>query len=202
MFSPYKFTDFSNNFFEITSNYELASKLKTFFEDPATHYMWQINTSRQRMAKALQHTEMITLRMPGLSVDRRTTTDEWNQVLNLIDSGRFKDIVLFHDMKKWMEEALLSAGANRVEFGRIFFSKHKANTDIGLHTDEGEYFSYFDRFHFVIDQIDNENIFFIRDESVKLLTGRLYWVNNHVPHYLENKSNRDRINLIFDARLS
>ena len=54
---------------------------------------------------------------------------------------------------------------------------------------------------FVIEQTDHMNIFHIRDESVELLTGKLYWVNNHVPHWLENLSDTDRINLIVDARL-
>lgn len=203
MYSPYKLADFSANSFEIATNTDLAIRLKTFFEDPSTDYMWKLNTSRQKMAKALQHTEMIALRMPvPPNPNELKTTNQWNQVLNIKDSDRFKEVAIFKELRSWLEEALKSSGASSVEFGRIFFSKHKAKTDVGLHTDEGEYFSYFDRFHFVIDQTDNENIFFIRDEPIKLLVGKLYWVNNHVPHYLENLSNKDRINLIFDARLS
>ena len=203
MYSPFKLVEFSANSFEIASNMPLAEKLKKFFEDSSTDYMWKLNTSRQRMAAALQHTEMIALRMPvPPNPNELKTTNQWNQVLNIKDSERFKDIALFQELRQWLEEALINSGAKSVEFGRIFFSKHKAKTDVGLHTDEGDYFSYFDRFHFVVDQTDNENIFFIRDEPVKLLMGKLYWVNNHVPHYLENRSDKDRINVIFDARLS
>jgi hypothetical protein len=202
MFSPYKLIDESHNSYEIASNLQLSEKLKTFFQTPKTEYMWKMDTSRQRMAPALQHTEMIALRMPiPPNPSELKTTDQWNQVLNIRDAHLFKNIEIFNELRGWLDSSLRSAGASNVEFGRIFFSRHKANTNIGLHTDEGEYFNYFDRFHFVIDQADNENIFFIRNEPLKLLTGTLYWVNNHVPHYLENRSNKDRINLIFDARL-
>ncbi len=203
MFSPFKLVDPDSNFYEISSNKDLAERLKAFFQNDSNEYLWKLNTSRQRMAKALQHTEMIALRMPKPpDPDQLKTTNQWNQVLNIVETERFKNIKIFQELRDWLLLSLKETGASNIEFGRIFFSRHKRETEIGLHTDEGDYFSYFDRFHFVIDQTDNENIFFIRDEPIKLLQGNLYWVNNHVPHYLENRSTKDRINLIFDARLS
>jgi hypothetical protein len=131
-----------------------------------------------------------------------TNTAEWNEVLTITNTKIYEGYPIFHKLVEWLGKSLREAGAENVEFGRIFFSKHAAGTKIDLHTDEGTYFSYYDRFHFVIDQADGENIFFIRDDPIKLEIGKLYWVNNHVPHWLENQSSKDRINLIFDARLS
>ncbi len=203
MYSPFKLVDVDKNFYQIGSNIDLANRLKDFFQNEKVEYFWKLDTSRQRMARALQHTEMIALRMPiPPDPNQLKTTNQWNQVLNIVDAEKFKNIKIFQELREWLLLTLKETGANNIEFGRIFFSRHKRNTEIGLHTDEGEYFSYYDRFHFVIDQTDNENIFFIRDEPIKLLQGNLYWVNNHVPHYLENRSTKDRINLIFDARLS
>lgn len=203
MFSPYKIPNVSDNYGKITSNNSLALELIETLALEETQHLWNIDTSRQRMAKALEHTRMIPLRIPlPPNLFNVTNTAQWNRVLVVKDTGILKDYPLFQKMCSWFKQSLLDTGASKVDFGRIFFSSHKANTKIELHIDDGEYFSYYDRFHFVIDQVDNENIFYIRDESINLLQGGLYWVNNHVPHWLENKSNKDRINCIVDARLS
>lgn len=199
MLSPNKLCEFEKNYFEISSNIELAQELELFFKDPSNEYLWGINTGRQRITHALRHTESISLRMPVVNTALKTTT-EWNQVTEIVNTP-LMEIPVFKKTKEWLDRSLQKAGANSVEFGRIFFSKHHANTNIDKHIDEGKYFSYYDRFHFVIDQTDGENIFHIRDEDVLLKKGKLYWVNNHVPHWLANKSNADRTNLIFDARL-
>jgi hypothetical protein len=100
----------------------------------------------------------------------------------------------------WFEQVLLATGASKVEFGRIFASKLAANASIDLHTDEGRYFSYYDRFHFTVTAAA-ENRFVIRDETCVLEQDTFYWVNNHVPHWLTNDSQVSRINFIIDARL-
>jgi hypothetical protein len=203
MFSPYKLTAFENNSFEIASNLELANKLEQFFLNPQVDFLWNISTSRQRMAEALKHTKMVALRQPvPPPTSKLTSTNEWNQITTISDSKILTSHPLFQELVKWLKDSLLAAGASNVEFGRIFFSNHAANSEIGLHTDEGAYFDHYDRFHFVIDQEDNKNVFRIREEDVLLQKGKLYWVNNHVPHCLKNSSSKDRINLIFDARLS
>ena len=199
MLSPYQLCGFEQNYFEISSNFELADELELFFKDPANHYLWNINTGRQRITHALRHTESVSLRMPVVTTALKTTT-EWNQVTE-ISNTPLLDIPIFKKTKTWLDAALQAAGSTSTEYGRIFFSKLHANANVDTHTDEGKYFSYYDRFHFVIDQTDGENVFHIRNEDVLLEKGKLYWVNNHVPHWLVNRSNSDRTNLIFDARL-
>jgi hypothetical protein len=203
MISPYKFTSADSNYFEISDNVELAEKIKKFFQDPCVEYLWSVTTKRQKMAAALGNTSMFPLRYPVTQrEDIPTTTSAWNQITNLKNSTLFfKLYPIFKETVDWLETALKEKGVNKVEFGRIFFSKHYPNSKIDIHTDKGAYFDYYDRFHFVIDQTDNQNIFYIRDNPILLQTGKLYWVNNHVPHWLENNSSKDRINLIIDARL-
>jgi mannose-6-phosphate isomerase-like protein (cupin superfamily) len=198
MLSPNKLCEFEQNYFEISSNFELADELELFFKEPANNYMWVLNTERQRITHALRHTESILLRKPIANTAK--TTKEWNQVTEIVNTP-LMGVPVFKKTKEWLDRSLQLAGANSIEFGRIFFSKLHANTTIDEHVDKGKYFSYYDRFHFVIDQTDGENIFHIRDEDVLLEKGKLYWVNNHTQHWLANNSNKDRINLIFDARI-
>jgi len=198
MFSPYQLAPTTANSFEITSNVDLAERLSEFFQDPSTEEMWNWYTKRQEMAPALRHTKMISVRR---LVESKSTTMESNQVLETTYAEFATKSPLMQEMIKWLEDSLLATGASSVEFGRIFFSKHRVGTDIGVHVDDGKYFDYYDRFHFVVDSTPG-NIFYIRKEPVELELGKLYWVNNHVPHWLKNNSSTDRINLIFDARLT
>jgi hypothetical protein len=202
MFSPFKLTSIESNSHLVSSNVDLANKIGEFFKNPSIEFLWGINTTRQRVTKALQHTCMIALREPVANSQVVKTTQDWNQVTTIRDTPLLSAFPIFQELRKWIELALLDTGASTVEFGRIFFSKHYANSNIDIHTDSGAYFDYYDRFHFVIEQVDYKNIFHIREENVLLEQGKLYWVNNHVPHWLRNDSEKDRINLIFDARLS
>ncbi len=201
MYSPKKLCEFEKNHYYIDSNLALADELKKYFSHPGTEYLWKLVTNRQKMAHALRNTEMVSLRSLTGDFSQLNSTNQYNQVMSVGNSDLMNISPLFQKTVQWMEQALINAGAEKVEWGRIFFSKHFANSDIGEHVDEGKYFDYYDRFHFVIDQTDNENIFHIRDEDVKLLKGNFYWVNNHVPHWLKNNSEKNRINLIADARL-
>lgn len=203
MFSPYKLTSIDSNFLEISSNLDLSNRLTEFFENYQSNYLWKCNTLRQTMAEELKNTCMIPLRHPvPLDPQLLKSTNQWNQVLNIEDTVILKQYKIFQELCQWTETSLSLTGAQHIELGRTFFSKHYKHSIIGLHTDQGSYFDYYDRFHFVINQSDGDNIFYIRDEPIALQTGKFYWVNNHVPHWLDNRSDMDRINLIFDARLT
>jgi hypothetical protein len=200
MFSPFKFCSELSNSYHISDNVELATELTEFFDDEKNHFLWQINTHRQTTTHALRNTESIMLRKLALS-ERLKNTLEYNQVMTVEDSDILKKYSIFDKTVKVIELMLREQGVEHIEWGRVFFSKFFAESDIDEHTDEGKYFSYFDRFHFVISSPD-ECVFHIREEDIYLKTGGLYWVNNHVPHWLKNYGSSDRINLIFDARLS
>jgi len=198
MFSPYQLAPTTANSFEIANNIDLAKRLAELFQHPAASGLWNLYTKRQEMAPSLKHTRMVAISKLN---EIKNTTIESNQVLETSYTKFATNTPVVQELLAWIRKSLLATGASNVEFGRIFFSKHLMGTEIGLHVDDGKYFDYYDRFHFVVDSTPG-NIFYIRDEPIELELGKLYWVNNHVPHWLKNNSTTDRINLIFDARLT
>jgi hypothetical protein len=197
--SPYRLFEDDLNSFKIATNIDLGNELRNYFNDPVTEFLWKISTHRQTVTQALRFTESIHLRHlkdlpPG------SNTLQANQHM-IIAQSKIAEFPIFKKSIEWFEKTLKSTGAQTIEFGRIFVSKLKANSTVDLHSDSGKYFSYYDRFHYTVTAAE-ENIFSIRDENCILEVDSLYWVNNHVPHWLENQSNKDRINFIIDARLS
>jgi len=197
--SPYRLFEDDLNSFKIATNVELGNELRNYFDDATTEFLWKISTHRQTVTQALRFTESIHLRhLKDLPTGYNTL--QANQHM-MVAQSKIAEFLIFKKSIDWFEQALKSTGAQAIEFGRIFVSKLKANSIVDLHSDSGKYFSYYDRFHFTVTAAE-ENIFSIRDENCILEVDSLYWVNNHVPHWLENQSNEDRINFIIDARLS
>lgn len=199
MYSPFKFCDFCENSFLIAEDNNLSLSLSNFFEQQENQYLWKLNVHRQTTTYSLRNTESIMLRKLSLN-KMLENTSEYNQVLEVEDSDLMDKYLIFSGLRNRIETIFKSKGVKKIEWGRIFFSKLLSESFIDQHTDEGKYFSYFDRFHFVISSPEN-CVFRIRDEDIFLKQGSLYWVNNHVPHWLKNSGKTDRINLIFDARL-
>ena len=197
--SSFKLFQEDLNSFIIDTNVELGDDLRKYFKDSENNYLWKISTHRQTVTQALRFTESIHLRHLK-DLPPKSNTLQANQHMNVVQSN-IANFPIFKKSIEWVELALKSKGAKNVEFGRIFVSKLAANSQVDPHTDSGKYFSYYDRFHFTVTAA-KENIFSIRDENCILEMDSLYWVNNHVPHWLENRSDEDRINFIIDARLS
>lgn len=204
--SELKFFDATRNFYLIGNNLELSKKLSYFFSLEENKELWKINTHRQDTTTALRNTESIMLRqisiskvMEKLGDNFKNTTGQCNQLMDLEDSLIFTKYDIFQESIKILDNMFKELGATEIDYGRIFFSKFKSKSNIDEHTDKGKYFSYYDRFHFVIET-PKECIFHIQ-EDIHLETGGFYWVNNHVSHWLINDGLTDRINLIVDARL-
>jgi quercetin dioxygenase-like cupin family protein len=198
MVSPFLLNP-SSDTLKIDKNAGLGQKLREFFEQPTNDHLWQLSTHRQKITYALRHTESIHLRyLKDLPKD--STTLQANQHM-AISWASTSEIPVIKQAIDWFDLALRSTGAENVEFGRIFVSKLSPKSTVDLHTDEGRYFSYYDRFHYTITAAA-ENTFTIQGKDYILETDSLYWVNNHVPHWLANNSDCDRINFILDARLS
>jgi hypothetical protein len=199
MVSPLKLFADDLHQFKLAYNQELGTELRDYFSNPENEYLWELTTHRQTITQALQHTESFPLRyLKDLPTEYGTIQS--NQHMDVIDSKLIK-IPIFKKTVEWVEQSFANAGAIQVEFGRIFASKLAAKKTVDLHTDEGKYFSYYDRFHFTVTAA-KDNLFVIKDNPCILEEDTLYWVNNHAPHWLENRSNKDRINFIIDARLS
>ena len=199
MTSPHKLFESQLNCYRIGSNIELGATLREFFDNTKNDYLWKLSNHRQTVTHALRNTETIHLKYLQ-NFPKNFDTLQLNQLME-INQSILIEITVFKKAVNWIEEVLKNTGAGNVEFGRIFISKLFPNSKIDLHIDEGKYFSYYDRFHFTITAAV-DNIFSIQDENYTLEQDTLYWVNNHVPHWLENKSKFSRINFIVDARLS
>jgi hypothetical protein len=199
MVSPFKLFDDDRNYFSLGFDKKLAEALQVFFSDTENDHLWAINTHRQKTTYALRNTESIMLRKLELK-QKLGSTIEYNQVMDVGDSDLYKLYPIFKIMVEKLNSMFIANGATTVEYGRIFFSKFLAHSSIDEHTDEGKYFSYYDRFHFVIDSPE-DCVFQIREDPIYLKTAEFAWVNNHVPHWLENRGASNRINLILDARL-
>jgi hypothetical protein len=184
---------------ELAKNDGLARELQGFFANPKNRSLWAIDTGRQKLTKELRYTQHIPLRanrtVPGQIL---LSTSQWNQVCNIVDH-KLLEIPIFKKTNDWVLNTLQEHNSNLVICqGRSFFSKHLANTTIDNHIDEGSYFDhYWYRLHFVVES-NLQNWFYINHVKACLEPGKLYWINNHVPHWLENASNSDRINLITD----
>lgn len=195
--SPFNFVH-SANFFKLEQNIELGNELRLFFNDTNNDWLWKISTHRQTITHALRNTEYINLRyLEGLVA---STTMESNQHMT-VGWAKAAEIPVFRKSMEYFFNYLKKTGASQVEFGRIFISKLSAKSTIDLHTDEGRYFSHYDRFHFTVTAAP-ENKFVIQDQECVLEQDSFYWVDNHVPHWLENRSDDGRINFIVDARLT
>jgi hypothetical protein len=197
--SSHQLFDQDLNVFKLGENTKLGNELRAFFKDCQNDYLWELWTDRQKITKALRHTESIQLRyLTGVA--QGATTMESNQYMDVTWAPQ-ADIPVFRKTIEWIETVLNNITAKQVEFGRIFISRLAPHSTIDLHTDEGRYFSYYDRFHFTVTA-SKDNLFIIKEQNAILDVDSFYWVNNHVPHRLENNSTEGRINFIVDARLS
>lgn len=199
MVSPFSLFTNSFNCYKIATNIELGNELRSFFKNPENEPLWKISTHRQTVTHALRYTEAIHLRYLK-DLPKHFNTIQANQVMEVTTSPT-ANLPIFQKAMTWFADSLHKTGANNVEFGRIFISRLAPHTKIDIHTDEGRYFSYYDRFHFTVTAAD-KNYFIIDNENCILDQDSLFWVDNHIPHWLENKSDEGRINFIIDARLT
>jgi len=155
---------------------------------------WAQNQSRQRMTAALRHTENIHLRyiMPPTGYDTRKAND----ILEVFDNKMLlgmKALTAIYDRVTGISKHL---GCKDV--GRIFLSKLLAECEVARHTDEGDYFSKYGRYHLVLHtnpdaacEVDGEECF--------MPVGTVWWLENGLPHSFWNKGKTDRIHVIWDA---
>lgn len=80
---------------------------------------------------------------------------------------------------------------------RVMFINLPAGCDVDLHLDNGYHLTSSRRIHLPIitnDQVD----FGVGDVLVPMLAGKLIEINNNKPHFVKNKSDKDRVHLLID----
>jgi hypothetical protein len=155
---------------------------------------WAQNQSRQRMTAALRHTENIHLRyiMAPAGYDTRKAND----ILEVFDN---KMLLNMKALKAIYDRVIgISNHLGCKDVGRIFLSKLLAECEVARHTDEGDYFSKYGRYHLVLHtnpdaacEVDGEECF--------MPTGTVWWLENGLPHSFWNRGKTDRIHVIWDA---
>ena len=85
------------------------------------------------------------------------------------------------------------------QLGRVIITKLPPKGKIHEHIDTGDAAEFYTRYHTVLDCGDF-NYFYSGDEYLSMQKGHVYYVNNHIPHRVENDSNKDRIHLICDIQ--
>lgn len=146
---------------------------------------WYFDTSRQD--KHGVHKETTTFFLTDYDVNWKinskykiniydSNSKLWNLVLPII-----KDLEKIHNGK----------------VGKVLFPKLKAYGKIYKHKDATEYLDIVRRHHIPI--ITNNNVFFnIEGDSLNMLEGECWEINNMKEHEVINNSNQDRIHLMID----
>lgn len=155
--------------------------------------LYDISTARERMSPALAHTRSYYLRIPNVPQSSIKTTNSTQNVLDCVDTELFNR---FPAMRELIAEIGCSLFGGWTRMGRVFITKLQADCKIGRHVDEGEYFDKLHRFHVVLKS--QGSTFYWDNHQAELLQGRIYKMNNSIPHWVEN-SGMDRTHLIFDA---
>ena len=155
---------------------------------------FNIDTSREKFAKALKDTRTYHLRIPDVPKESRTSTSSTKDILACRDTALFQNFPSVRSLIDWA--AFSSVGAPWGTLGRVFITRLSADSCIGRHTDEGLYFSSLHRHHFVLS--DSVSMFHWEGYSHSFSRGDLCLVNNSIPHWVENRG-PDRTHLIFDA---
>jgi hypothetical protein len=81
--------------------------------------------------------------------------------------------------------------------GMVLLIKLKANEDIPIHHDSGDYLMFSRRNHIPIITSDGV-LFGVGDEEVNMKAGECWEVNNSRHHLVKNNSNIDRVHLLID----
>ncbi|WP_232256151.1 aspartyl/asparaginyl beta-hydroxylase domain-containing protein [Caballeronia glathei] len=88
--------------------------------------------------------------------------------------------------------------------GRVMVNRIRPGGRIFRHADTAEHVRYWRRFHLVIQGQPGAVIYCgeekdgSKDETIQMLTGRLFWFRNELDHEVRNESSVDRISMVMD----
>jgi hypothetical protein len=202
MFSPFKLAPVESNYLFINENQDLAKRLTDVLNNSENEKWWKLRTGRQRTNKYLRDTEAIFLRYIDLNagLPKPVTDKEWNDFLPATNMSEYDLHPIFQELVDWFTRSLIEKGVSNILLGRIMISRLFAGGSVKSHIDSGNYYEIHDRFQYIIS-CDKSSSLIVREEVIELELGKLYWINNHVPHSITNETAVDRIVCIFDAIL-
>ncbi len=104
-------------------------------------------------------------------------------------------------IREAFDDLLAEIPLDLAELGRVMLVSLKPGGHITRHADEGAYAERFSRFHVAL-QSDDGNAFVSGGKAAHMRPGQCWWFDHQLPHEVFNNSARERIHLIFDARVS
>lgn len=85
--------------------------------------------------------------------------------------------------------------------GRVIITRLEPGKKILSHADiKGKYTEYYTRYHLVLQGMPG-SLFTCGDETVNMLTGELWWFDQHAEHSVTNNSKDDRVHMLIDVRV-
>lgn len=141
-------------------------------------------------------------------VDTQTIFLRWaaaqtiEAVFNDLDAVDYPALMDLPEARGLLAQSVEASRANTL--GRAIIVRLKPGGRITPHADEGAYADHYERFHLVL-QSDAGNRFHVADPAnphiyttAEMKPGQLWWFNHKRTHWVENRSNRERIHLIMD----
>jgi Aspartyl/Asparaginyl beta-hydroxylase len=98
----------------------------------------------------------------------------------------------------------LAQFAQATRIGRVMVNRIRPGGRIFRHADTPEHVRYWRRFHLVIQGQPGAVIYCgdgTGDETLQMLTGRLFWFRNELEHEVRNESSVDRISMVIDLHV-
>lgn len=160
----------------------------------AQPWVFDVDTSRERMAEALGQTRTVHLRRPKIDPREVTGTLSTANILECYNSQLF---AMFPLAGRLIQEVSRYEGGF-TQLGRAFITYIKAGGSIAEHIDEGLYFETLRRYHVPL-KVEGECYFHALDQSQMMRVGEAWELNNSVLHSVDNSKGQDRYHLIFDA---
>ena len=153
--------------------------------------LWHLDTGRQRLIQAQRQTQTIylrrALRTPGQT--HLATVDIHASELGP-HAWRLPEAVL-------LCQAL--ARDLGVELARAALVRLPPGGTVDTHHDNGAYYAIRDRYHLAVSNRTHGSILRAGDEEADLPLESLWKINNKELHSAQNRSEADRIHLIFDV---
>jgi orotate phosphoribosyltransferase len=172
--------------FRLVAMYDEIETLRQ--EITAQPEMWKVNTVRQTTIAVQRETESIFLRAAQRKPDSPVAVEHTHQSARTLHAERFPKVM------QWVEAFARRQGA---QLSRVLIAKLQPQGQVYRHHDHGEYYRIRDRYHLVIYSLLGSPMT-CGDETVTMRQGEVWWFDNKKPHEAFNRSDDDRIHLIFD----
>lgn len=144
---------------------------------PNVWNFYPVDKIRKQLQPAI---DSITLRFNDINDPINSIACDWLLINNIWPFRKFAEDI-----------------ANGAPLGRVIIARLSPLGQIDEHTDEGDYSEAYTRYHLCLI---GYSIFRSGDETVTMVPGQLWKVNNHIPHSVKNLWTTPRVNLIVDIQ--